>query len=99
MTCEDLFSADLSDDELRQQLQRLWRTCPSLWVFSAEDEYVPKESVDQVQLGLRLQSLSETMPSPPAIRHIPQANHNLSSSSVHQEHFLDMLLEFISDTT
>lgn len=51
MTDDDMFSSDLTDDEMRAKLGHI--TVPTLIVVSADDEYVPK-SVDAEKLASRM---------------------------------------------
>eukprot|EP00798_Chlamydomonas_sp_ICE-L_P016718 gene16718-22987_t len=97
-TSDDLFSADLSDDELRKQLNSLMEhedavRVASLWAFSGADECVPSDgSVDQAQLGGRLIQLVGQECAQLLV--VGDANHNLSSSETHQSLFVEGVISF-----
>jgi pimeloyl-ACP methyl ester carboxylesterase len=82
LTADDLFSPDLTDEELKSTLGHM----PSqvnevLWVFSGGDEYVP-DIAEQEKLGARIVALLDSPASPSHGRvrciTIPDANHSLS---------------------
>eukprot|EP01134_Creolimax_fragrantissima_P007850 CFRG7850T1 len=52
MTPDDMFSSDLTDEELTNIFGHV--TIPTLWVFGLDDEYVPA-FVDKVKMGERIE--------------------------------------------
>ncbi|CEO99297.1 AB hydrolase-1 domain-containing protein [Plasmodiophora brassicae] len=88
MTPDDLFSNDLSDEELGQTIGTI--PVPSLWAFSMADEYA---TIDQSALAARvLQIVSRSR-----VVLIEGANHSLSSAPQHALAFVDAVVHFVND--
>jgi len=88
LTDDDMFSNDLTNDELGSLFAHI--QIPCLLVFSMNDEYVP-DFVDTRQLAGRL---SSSIPKSNSL-FLENANHVISDEQS-KEHFMNTLLEFIA---
>eukprot|EP00299_Pterocystis_sp_00344_P007893 c2767_g1_i1.p1 GENE.c2767_g1_i1~~c2767_g1_i1.p1 ORF type:complete len:298 (-),score=73.89 c2767_g1_i1:28-921(-) len=85
---DDMFSSDLTDEEMKSRLGGLTKPC--LIAFSMADEYVPKH-VDKQKLCQRLKSMLSNS----TLIQIENADHSLTSQEATAE-FTEATLAFLS---
>jgi len=90
LTADDMFSADLSDEELKAIFSHI--SIPTLWVFSLGDEYVPP-SVDVRRLGERLEW---AVPFDSECLFVENSNHSLAGKT---DLFVQELHSFLMKTS
>ena len=89
LTPDDMFSVDLTVDELKPILEPV--KVPILLCFSEEDEYVPNK-VSQVKFANRMVSLLRTTSPSAQLVYIPKADHAISNN---YEIFIDHVITFV----
>eukprot|EP01136_Pigoraptor_vietnamica_P021402 Opistho-1_new@71484 len=91
LTEDDMFSNDLTENELRSIFAPV--VCRSLWVVSTGDEYVPA-NVDACALAARL---SSACPGRSSVARYEGANHALSNAPEHAARFAREVAQFTTE--
>lgn len=89
LTPDDMFSVDLTEDELRPILSPV--KVPILLCFSEEDEYVPDKTL-QEQLAKRMVSVLKATSPQVELIYIPNADHSLSTN---YDKFIESVVKFV----
>ncbi|UJR34937.1 hypothetical protein I4U23_027715 [Adineta vaga] len=86
---EDLFSSDLSDEQVKKIYEKI--NLPNIWIWSKQDEYVPDEIKDEVGTFVKTKLANRTNS-----KFILLENSDHAISNEHEQiYMIDQIIQFI----